>query len=191
MSLNKIDIIDNGHPAVKKPVIFGSAIDLAHIYNKEWAINNFDLLVKTDEAFDFIYSEILIKKTKRNLLENFIFKRKVKQARFSLNLFIRELRGLVCEVEALIGFNSYLREGKKSKIKNKKVYDDHITERREISIMLQGLLLFLDTNQACEIDFSNEISIMEEIRNKSAKVSAVFQPKYFISTSSFLVTFTF
>ena len=186
MSFIKMDVVDTGHPVVRKPIIFGSAVDLAHVYNKEWAINNLVLANSTDQALAFIYQEILAKKLKRNFIDKFMFKRNIHKSRTSLNLFIRELRGLVCEVEALIGFNTYLREGKKSKIKHKKIFDDHITERREIVIMLQGLLLFLETNQASEIDFSNEIHIMEEIQKTAGKTKG-----YFMTTCVFLNAFEF
>jgi len=184
MSLVNIDTKDNS--TTKKPIIFGSAIDLAHAFNREWAIKNLKLLNKTDKTLQFIYFEIVNKNTDRNFFEKYIFKKKIEKARFILNLYIRELRVLFNEIEALIGFNAYLREGKKSKIKNKKVFDDHITERREIAIMLLGLLTFLGSNQVKNLDFDNEKKIMKEIQVNSEKTLG-----YFLSTFSFFSVFEF
>jgi hypothetical protein len=184
MSLVNIDIKDNTQ--TKKPIVFGSAVDLAHAFNKEWAINNLKLLSKTDKTLQFIYYEVVNKNADRNFFEKYIFKKKIKKSRTILNLYIRELRVLINEVEALIGFNAYLREGKKSKIKNKKVFDDHITERREIAIMLLGLLTLLGVDQVKELDFDNERKIMKEIQLNSEKTLG-----YFLSTYSFFSVFDF
>lgn len=185
MSIVKLGTIDNNQLAVKKPIIFGSAVDLAHIFNKTWVDNNLALLLEMDVAFSFIYKELVIKKEK-NFFERFMFKRNIKKTKLTINSYLHELRSLVSEIEALIGFNVFLRSGNKSKIKNKKVFDDHVSEHREIAIMLQGLLLFLETTEFAEIDFSNEIQIMDELQKTSK-----FKPGYFIHTCSFLTVFTF
>lgn len=186
MGLNKIDILSDSPNTKKKQIVFGSALDLAHIYNKEWAINNLLLCYNSDISFEFILNEILDKTAKRNFISKFFFLRKVKKARFNLNNYIHELRSLVSEIEALIGFNTFLREGRKSKIKHKKVFDDFVSERREIAIMMQGLLLFIETDQAKEIDFTNELSIISEIKNRKEN-----EHGYFVATSRFLNSFEF
>lgn len=191
MSIVKLNTIENSNLAAKKVIMFGSAVDLAHIFNKEWAINNLLLSNNTDRALLFIHQEITNRNKDKNFFQKFIFKMKIKKARKALNLFIRELRDLVNEIEALVGFNTYLREGKKSKIKNKKVFDDFVAERREIAIMLQGLLLFLETEKASDIDFSNEIIIMNEIMKETSNVAGLNNLGYFTSICIFLNTFDF
>lgn len=161
MSIVKIETQGNKSLKEAKP-LFETAKDLAHFHIKEWAETNHLLCAEVDLAMDLFCCTVGTQE-KRNFIREYFFRKKLKQARKNLVLFVREIRSLVLEVEALIGFQTSFKEGKKSRIKNKKVFDDMITDRREIAIMLQGLLLLIETQQYKELDFKNELDIVRNL----------------------------
>jgi hypothetical protein len=166
-------------PPAKKPVpVFGSATDLAHGLIREWIDENLPLRSKCDKALVFIYDVLASPPVERNRLEKYLFNYRLKRHRHHLTTMVSELRYIATEIEDLVGTASYLKAGLKSKIKNKKQFDDAIVEYKEITIMLLGLTQFLKYNVSFESNFQYEISLLDQVRSECMKFRGFYESLY-------------
>lgn len=155
-------------PTAPKPApVFGTATDLAHGLIREWIDANTPLRLKCDLALAFIYEVLGSPPVERNRFEEYLFNYRLKRHRHHLTQMVSELRYLSTEIEDLMGTASYLKAGLKSRIKNKKQFDDVIVEYREITIMLLGLTQILKHRIRTTSNYEYERGIMDQVRSES------------------------
>jgi hypothetical protein len=158
-----VDIADS-KPTPKPVVIFGSAIDLAHGLLREWSSNNKALREDCEEAYKFLIKTLESPPKERNFIDEYFFLRKINKHRRSLRKFVEELRFITVEIEDLIGNASFLKAGLKSKIKNKKQFDDAIIRFKEFTIMLLNITTYIANKVEVEGNFAAELALMKEVR---------------------------
>lgn len=175
--MSLVNIADT--PPAPKPVpVFGSAIDLAHGLLREWIDENLSLRIKCDRAFAFIFDVLNTPPKERNRFEKYLFNYHLKRHRRHLTEMINDLRYIGTEIEDLVGTASYLKAGLKSKIKNKKQFDDVIVEYREITIMLLGITQFLKWDTRVENNFQCELELMKQVRSEVMKFRGFYEALY-------------
>jgi len=182
--MSNIEIQEKEEIKKKVKPLFESALDLAISCNQQWSLKNLHILLKLDDCINFILDDHLFKK-KRNLIQKFFYKRKIKDYKDTADKFSRELLYLQIEIENLIGPAMFRRAGLKNKIKNKKEFDDKVIEYREITVMIGGILS-ININET-DYDFENEISILNQIKKENEKKNL----GYYTSFSVFLTLFRF